>query len=55
MGPAHVIDALRRNRTIDITTTGAKSGRQRRIEIWAWVDGDTVYFGSWDGQLYAIG
>ena len=43
MGPADVIEALRRNRTIDITTTGAKSGRQRRIETWAWVDGDTVY------------
>lgn len=28
-------------RTIDITTTGAKSGRQRRIEIWFYrVDGE---------------
>jgi len=43
MGPADVIDALRRDRTIDITTTGAKSRRQRRIETWAWADGDTVY------------
>lgn len=43
MGPADVVEALRRNRTIDITTTGAKTGRPRRIETWAWVDGDTVY------------
>ena len=29
------------DRTIDITTTGAKSGRQRRIEIWFYrVDGE---------------
>ncbi len=38
-----VLAALRRNRTIDITTTGARSGRPRRIEIWAWFAGDTVY------------
>ena len=43
MSPTDVVEALRRNRTIDITTTGAKSGRPRRIETWAWVDGDTVY------------
>lgn len=43
MGPTEVIEALRRNRTIDITTTGAKSGPPRRIETWAWVDGDTLY------------
>ena len=43
MGPTDVIEALRRNRTIDITTTGAKSGRPHRIETWAWVDGDTLY------------
>jgi deazaflavin-dependent oxidoreductase (nitroreductase family) len=43
MGLADVVEALRRNRTIDITTIGAKSGRPRRIETWAWVDGDTVY------------
>ena len=43
MAPADVVEALRRNRTIDITTTGAKSGLPRRIETWAWLDGDTVY------------
>ena len=43
MSPTDVIEALRCHRTIDITTTGAKSGRPHRIETWAWVDGDTVY------------
>jgi deazaflavin-dependent oxidoreductase (nitroreductase family) len=38
-----VLGALRRNRTMDITTTGAKTGRSRRIEIWAWPDGDRLY------------
>jgi deazaflavin-dependent oxidoreductase (nitroreductase family) len=38
-----LIEALARNRTIDITTTGAKSGRPQRIEIWAWVAEGTVY------------
>lgn len=27
---------LRTNRTIDLTTIGARSGRPSRIEIWAW-------------------
>lgn len=30
-------------RTIDITTTGAKSGRQRRIEIWFYRVDDEIY------------
>lgn len=38
-----VLAALARNRTIDITTTGAKSGRPQRLEIWAWVADGTVY------------
>ena len=38
-----MIAAIRRNRTIDITTTGARSGRPRRIEIWGWPDGDRLY------------
>jgi hypothetical protein len=36
-----VLQALRRNRTIDVTSIGAKSGRAQRIEIWAWVAGGT--------------
>ena len=43
MEHAELFDALARDRTIDITTTGAKSGRPRRIETWAWVDGGTLY------------
>jgi deazaflavin-dependent oxidoreductase (nitroreductase family) len=38
-----ILDALSRNRTVDVTTVGAKSGRQRRIEIWAWVADGAVY------------
>jgi deazaflavin-dependent oxidoreductase (nitroreductase family) len=38
-----ILEALARDRTIDITTTGAKSGRPQRIEIWAWVADGTVY------------
>ncbi len=35
--PTAILEALARNRTIDITTTGAHSGEARRIEIWAWL------------------
>jgi deazaflavin-dependent oxidoreductase (nitroreductase family) len=38
-----VPDALRRNRTVDITTTGAKSGTPRRIETWTWIADDRVF------------
>jgi deazaflavin-dependent oxidoreductase (nitroreductase family) len=38
-----VLATLRRNRTMDITTIGAKTGLPRRIEIWAWPDGDRLY------------
>src|SRR5262249_20671952 len=43
MSLAEILAALARNRTVDITTTGARSGRAQRIEIWAWVAGDVVY------------
>jgi deazaflavin-dependent oxidoreductase (nitroreductase family) len=43
MDAAGILDSLRRHRTIDITTTGAKTGKPRRIEIWGWPDGDTLY------------
>jgi deazaflavin-dependent oxidoreductase (nitroreductase family) len=36
-------EALARSRTVDITTTGAKSGRPQRIEIWTWISDGTVY------------
>lgn len=41
-----VQQALERDRTIDITTTGRKTGRPRRKEIW---------FHNIDGQLYITG
>ncbi|MGE5274257.1 MAG: nitroreductase/quinone reductase family protein [Verrucomicrobiota bacterium] len=50
MEAASIREALRRNRTIDITTTGARSGRSRRIEIWAWLDGETVYLTGTPGR-----
>lgn len=41
-----VKQALERDRTIDITTTGRKTGLPRRIEIW---------FHNLDGHLYITG
>ncbi len=38
---------LRESRTIDITTVGRRSGEPRRIETWAWPDGN--------GRLYLTG
>jgi deazaflavin-dependent oxidoreductase (nitroreductase family) len=38
-----VREALDRSRTVDITTTGARSGRPQRIEIWTWIADGTVY------------
>ena len=38
--------ALERDRTIDITTTGRQSGRPRRLEIW---------FHNLDGRIYITG
>lgn len=45
-----VLDVLARDRTIDITTTGAKSGRPQRIEIWAWVADGVVYLTGTPGR-----
>ena len=41
-----VKEALERNRTIDITTTGRKTGQPRRKEIW---------FHNLDGRLFITG
>jgi deazaflavin-dependent oxidoreductase (nitroreductase family) len=35
--------ALERDRTIDITTIGRRSGQPRRIETWSWPVDGTVY------------
>ena len=46
MVDAEIKKALTQDRTIDITTTGRKSGEQRRIEIW---------FHNLDGRLMISG
>jgi deazaflavin-dependent oxidoreductase (nitroreductase family) len=43
MDAGDILEALRRHRTMDITTMGAKTGKPRRIEIWGWPDGDRLY------------
>jgi deazaflavin-dependent oxidoreductase (nitroreductase family) len=43
MNRADLLDALRGHRTMDITTTGVRSGRPRRIETWAWPLDDALY------------
>ncbi len=45
-----ILAALARNRTIDVTTTGARSGRPRRIELWAWVADGVVYLTGTPGR-----
>ena len=50
MERADVLTAVGRDRTIDITTTGAKSGRPRRIETWAWVGDDRLYLTGTPGR-----
>jgi deazaflavin-dependent oxidoreductase (nitroreductase family) len=41
--PAPVQTALRSDMTIDITTTGRRSGRARRVEIWFLNVDDRIY------------
>ena len=50
MAPDWILDALARDRTIDVTTTGARSGRPQRIELWAWVTDGTVYLTGTPGR-----
>ena len=38
-----VPEPLTRSRTVDITTTGARSGKPQRIEIWTWIADGRVY------------
>ena len=44
------MEALARDRTIDITTTGRTSGRPRRIETWAWLGDGVVYLTGTPGR-----
>jgi len=43
-------NALERDRTIDITTVGRKSGRPRRIEIWFYRANGRVYLSGSPGR-----
>ena len=36
-------EALGRSRTVDITTTGARSGKPQRVEIWTWIADASAY------------
>jgi deazaflavin-dependent oxidoreductase (nitroreductase family) len=45
-----VRQALERDRTIDITTLGRRSRRPRRIEIWFYYVGGTVYLSGRPGR-----
>jgi deazaflavin-dependent oxidoreductase (nitroreductase family) len=38
-----VLARLAADRTVDITTTGVKSGEPRRIKTWTWIADDVVY------------
>ena len=43
-------EPLVRDRAVDITTTGARSGQPQRIEIWTWIADDRVYLTGSPGQ-----
>jgi deazaflavin-dependent oxidoreductase (nitroreductase family) len=45
-----ILEALAHDRTVDITTTGAKSGEPRRIEIWTWSADGAVYLTGTPGR-----
>lgn len=47
---AAVRDALERDRTIDITTTGRRSGEPRRIETWFYNVGGRVFLSGTPGR-----
>jgi deazaflavin-dependent oxidoreductase (nitroreductase family) len=47
---AKIAQALKHDRTIDITTTGRKSGQPRRIEIWFYRAGDKIYLSGSPGR-----
>jgi deazaflavin-dependent oxidoreductase (nitroreductase family) len=45
-----IAQALARDRTIDITTTGRRSGQPRRIEIWFYRAGGRIYLSGSPGR-----
>ena len=46
----HIRSALDNDRTIDITTTGRRTGRDRRIEIWFHNVGGRIYITGMPGK-----
>jgi deazaflavin-dependent oxidoreductase (nitroreductase family) len=50
MNDERIAQALRRDRTIDITTIGRKSGKPRRIEIWFYRAGERIYLSGGPGR-----
>jgi deazaflavin-dependent oxidoreductase (nitroreductase family) len=50
MPDERIAQALARDRTIDITTTGRKSGQPRRIEIWFYRAGGRIYLSGSPGR-----
>jgi hypothetical protein len=42
--------AIKRDRTIDITTTGRRSGKHHRIEIWFYLAGGRIYLSGSSGR-----
>jgi deazaflavin-dependent oxidoreductase (nitroreductase family) len=45
-----IAQALERDRTIDITTIGRRSGKPRRIEIWFYRAGGSIYLSGRPGR-----
>jgi hypothetical protein len=45
-----ILEALARDRTVDITTTGRTSGRPQRIEIWTWLADGVIYLTGTPGR-----
>ena len=50
MTDERIAQALKRDRTIDITTIGRKSGQPRRIEIWFYRAGERIYLSGGPGR-----
>lgn len=46
---ADIARALAHDRVVDITTTGRRSGQPRRIEIWMFNVGGSLYISGWPG------
>jgi hypothetical protein len=45
----NVVDLAMREREVDLTVWGRKSGRPIRVTLWIWGDGDKIYVRAGDG------